>query len=136
MNKLSKYASLPFQDKILFLEALGWLILAKLILLLLPFRRILPLLRQKSSRETVRSDINVIKTALGRASAATPWLSTCLLKSIAARWMLKQRKIASHMAIGMGRDEKNRLLMHAWITSGNIEIVSKDNDFTELYVFE
>ena len=136
MSKIKKFIYLPFHEKILFFESLFWLICAKIILLILPFRKIIPLLRQKISKETAEAKLSDIKAALSRASGATPWHNTCLTKSIAARWMLKQRKIYSRMAIGMVHDEKGKLVMHAWLTAGKVEIVSRNNYFKELYLFE
>jgi len=55
---------------------------------------------------------------------------------MAARWMLKQRKIQSRMSIGMGKDEGGQRVMHAEIRAEGIEIVGKINEFKELYLFE
>lgn len=123
-------------EKLLFLEAIMWLSLAKLGLIFLPFRKILPLLQQKTSREVGITKLDSIKVALSRASVATPWRSTCLTRSIAARWMLKQRKIPSRMAIGMGHDSKGKILMHAYIAVRNVDIVSRIDDFKELFLIE
>jgi len=78
----------------------------------------------------------LIRDSIARASTATPWNSTCLLKSMAARWMLKQRRVPSCMSIGMGKDERGQRVMHAEISVGEIQIVSKINEFKELYLFE
>jgi len=136
LNKLRKFISLTVRDKFLFIEAFSWLLLAKLVLIILPFKRILPLLKQKESRKEGSFDVISIRDALARASTATPWLSTCLIKSMAARWMLNKRKIPSRMSIGMRKDIKGGLKMHAWISSRNIHIVNADKDYKELYFLE
>lgn len=136
MNKIKTFFLLPAREKFLFLEALSWLTLARLVLLLLPFRRILPLLKQKEFTVQGKTDPVSIRDATGRAAAATPWHSTCLMKSMAARWMLKRRRIPSGMAIGMAKDDKGKLMMHAWISAQGIDIVSKDQSYIELFIFE
>jgi len=136
LNKLRKFITLTVRDKFLFLEPLSWLILAKLVLIFLPFKRILPLLKQKKSLKESSVDIISIRDAIARASIATPWLSTCLLRSIAARWMLNVRKINSKMYIGMARNKKNELVMHAYISSIDVGIVAKIDGLNELYLFE
>jgi hypothetical protein len=127
---------LSVREKLLFLEALSWLILAKLALVFLPFKRILPLLKQKKPSGEKTADLVNIRDAIARAANITPWQNTCLTRSIAVRRMLKQRKIHSRLAIGMGHDENGKLLMHAWITANNIDIISNDEEFKELYLFE
>ena len=136
MNKLSKFAALPGKEKLLFLEAFQCLVSVRILLTLLTFKRILPLLRQKESIQASKADPALIRNAVARASVATPWTSTCLMKSMAARWMLKRRRLRSHMGIGMAKDIKGKLVMHAWIGVDGLDIVGKDQTYQELFVFE
>jgi len=136
MTRLSKFFSLPGSDKRLFLEALYWLVIAKALLIFLPFKRILPMLKQKESIQTGKADPAAIRDAIGRAATTTPWTSTCLMKSMAARWMLKRRKTPSHMGIGMMKDERGKLVMHAWVGVQGFEVISKDVSYRDLYHFE
>lgn len=136
MNQIRKFFLLHRKEKLLFFEAFFWIIWARGVLLFFPFRRILPLMKQKKHTVSASSGLEMIRASILRAAAATPWNSTCLMQSMAARQMLKRRRIHSRMSIGMTRDEHGKLLMHAWVECGDTTIVAKNIKFKELYMFE
>ncbi len=79
--------------------------------------------------------VEEIKTAVARASAVSPWRNKCLVSSLAARRMLNRRKIASRVSLGVAKNAVGKTVAHAWITAGEVEMVEKAGDFTELYNF-
>jgi hypothetical protein len=136
MGKFNKFFGLNSFEKLLFLEAFLCLTWAKIILTVIPFKRILPLLKQKKQNTQKQINLKSIRESIYRASSATPWHSTCLMQSMAARRMLKRREIPSRMSIGMAKDENGDLVMHAWVESGDVEIVRNNTEYKELYVFD
>jgi hypothetical protein len=56
----------------------------------------------------------------------------CLTQAIAAGIMLKQRRIAYNIYLGVARNNNNQLIAHAWLRSGDILVTGGDhcNQFT------
>ena len=55
-------------------------------------------------------------------SRHTLWESQCLVKAIAGMKMLEKRNIESTLYLGMAKDEKGKLIAHAWLRSGAIYV--------------
>lgn len=88
------------------------------------------------------SDIQVSKaTRVGWAvnvmSKYTLWESKCLVKAMAAKFMLDRRKLKNTLYLGMGKDENGNLVAHAWIKSCGITLTGGANagEFTVVSVF-
>ena len=54
-------------------------------------------------------DLMNIKRAIRRAKRLAFWRNICLVSSIAARWMLRHRKIKSEIYFGVKPDEKTKI---------------------------
>jgi len=127
-----KFLSLPFREKRLFLEALGFLYLAKTMLLLLTFRWCLKLMREKGTMDHIpaQEELLQIKRAVGRANKLAFWKNVCLVQSVAARWMLRRRKIHSEVIFGVKPgEEKTHILAHAWVESHGMEVVNRGGEY-------
>ncbi len=79
--------------------------------------------------------IEKIRVAVQRTGWVSPWRNRCLVSSLAARCMLRRRKIGSELSLGVAKDPKGKLLAHAWLKSGDFEIVEKRGSYTELFLF-
>ncbi len=79
--------------------------------------------------------IENIRDAVQRAGQVSPWRNRCLVSSLAARCMLSRRDIPSQIWLGVIKSDKNRLQAHAWLKSGEIEVVDMKREFTSLYTF-
>jgi hypothetical protein len=145
-SKASKFFALSPREKTLFLEAVLLQIWAGFVLKIVPFRRIPGLFADTtaegmpgeaaeglySQQQTVTG---LITRAVQRAAYVSPWKNRCLVSSLAARCMLRRRKIFSRLSLGMARDKDGRTVAHAWLRAGDIEVVRKDGDYTELFLF-
>lgn len=60
----------------------------------------------------------IVKTV----SCYTPWESKCLVQAIVGKIMLRQYGIANTLYLGVGRDERNCLIAHAWLRCADIII--------------
>ncbi len=60
-----------------------------------------------------------VKAAISR-SRHLIWARKCLVESIAAKRMLNRRKIPATLYMGVAKDEKGKMIAHAWLRSGNI----------------
>lgn len=125
-RKVYKFFSLSFSQKCMFFEALFWLVLAKLLIVLVPFRKIAPYLgvlngdvrSRLSSAETKKSE--AVKLAILMTSGNVGWKSVCLDQAMAASVMLKRRKVPHQLCMGVKKDEQKAAIeAHAWIMCGD-----------------
>ena len=49
--------------------------------------------------------------------------------------MLRRRKIQSLLSLGVAKDASGKLIAHAWLRAGDVEIVPANDSFQELYHF-
>lgn len=90
----------------------------------IPFSKLAPKLGEKmreTSYEPMDQHIKLIKDishTVYRSSKYTFWESECLVKALAARYMLKRRGIESTLYLGTRKDEQKKLVAHAWLRSG------------------
>lgn len=109
------------------LEAALALTAARAALALVPPRR---LLRDAAAVATPPSAVpppDARTLAGGRAVAAAiegaarrlPWTSTCLVRALAGRFMLRRRHIACALHLGVAKPA-DRLEAHAWLTVGDL----------------
>ena len=121
------------KEKALLAEAVFFLFLAKVMLLLLPFRFCIKTLTSHYNKTQPPGEKLIsVKLAIFRANRLAFWKNVCLVQAIAARWMLQRRKIGSSLSIGIKQDPKKIMLAHAWLKVGNHEIVSGANDYLPL----
>ncbi|HOC49234.1 MAG: hypothetical protein BWX96_03146 [Bacteroidetes bacterium ADurb.Bin145] len=148
---LGRFFRISGRERRLFLEALALQLWVGLLLKVIPFRRIPGLFwdRVQDSEFRVKGSKNqesevrnqeqkalfLLKAATQRASKVSPWKNKCLVSSLAARCMLRHRRITSQISMGLARTADNKTIAHAWINAGEFEIVEKRDDYTELYRF-
>ena len=157
-RKLRKFKELPFREKLLLLEAFLLQLWVGLLLKIIPFRWILRLFSNPETEASAMADsavengsqeekpdpaspspdsfvLNQIKSATSRASKASPWKNKCLVSSLSARCMLRHRRIVSELSLGVARSENGRVIAHAWLKSGDCELVAQNGEFTSLFFF-
>jgi hypothetical protein len=128
INQVGKFVKLPFAEQRLLIEATLLLAMARLALLLLPFRWLAPGLgreRSESPEEIPPAHAErarQVGLTVARMSRHVFWKAACLAQAITVQWMLKQRRISSTLYLGMAKDG-GKFLAHAWVRSGR-DIVS------------
>lgn len=141
---LRKFLSLTGTEKILLAESYFLHLLTGLLLKIIPFNRITKIYGKGRNDEKFspgstlhRTRLNacLIREATRRASLFSPWQNKCLVSSLAARVMLRRRKIDSDIFLGVAKDASGQTLSHAWITVGPIEVVPKRDGYSEMLVF-
>lgn len=55
---------------------------------------------------------------VNRSADNTPWESKCLVRALTAQSFLKRKKIPSTLYLGVGKDENDKMVAHAWIRAG------------------
>ena len=117
MNKIT------LRDYALFVEAWCFLAVARFMLLFVPFRRILAVMGQVNDSEnnadhkTPPLILKDIKLAIGRAAKRSPWRTMCFEQALAAKFMLKNRRLESIIYFGAAKNTTGgqKLLLHAWL---------------------
>jgi hypothetical protein len=117
MNLQQRCRNLTGQRLCLLVEALFHLAAARLALGMLPYRRYERLLGPAPcpAQDFPVVAAQAVGSAVRRAAALVPWRSDCLLQATAALWMLRRRKAAARLHIGVAAGG-NPLIAHAWLT--------------------
>ena len=125
--------SLPNGRKLLAGKAIFYLYFVKFLLLIVPVKTAmnLTLKKRKGRRSERQVSLMAVRQALGDADRLSFWKNRCLVKSIAGRWMLQRGGLDSRISFGVRHDDEGKLITHAWLKSGDFEVVGKDGDYVE-----
>ena len=126
MKALRKLLDLPGADSGLLLEAALILGVARLAIVILPFRHIAPWLGVRQSAtptaplpEAHARLVKRIGWAIHTAANHLPWQAVCLPQAIVAKLMLRRRGFASTLYLGASHDGAG-FKAHAWIRAGDV----------------
>lgn len=132
-------------ERLLLLEAFVSLGVARLLVLLLPFRWLAASLGERmgeSPPEATPADLRLallIGQAVRSAANYTPWQSVCLPQAVAGQWMLKRRGIAATLYLGVTKAENRpeQLAAHSWLRCGTIILTGSvgHGEFTVVATF-
>lgn len=105
-------------------ETAFWLTIARLSLVVVPFRRLALWLGPEATEaphhtEASRELLDRLAWALEVASNYTPWDTKCLARAIAGKAVLKSRRIASTLYLGVAKPDGSNLDAHAWLRCGD-----------------
>jgi Transglutaminase-like superfamily len=143
LRMVRRVLRLPLAGKLLLFETLVALALARVAVLLLPFRWVARVLgRQEVERDALDHAVHVadarqIAIMVHKAIKNVPWTSKCLDQALAAKVMLARRGISTTVYFGVKSDEQGQLAAHAWLRSGEIYVTGGRNrdEFTPISVF-
>ena len=115
-------------ERMLLLEAFLLLGLARLGVIILPFRWLAKSLGKHMKEDQtplLPADLKLsrlVGAAVRSAANYTPWGSVCLPQAVAAKWMLQRRNIPGTVYLGVMKDKTKpeKLAAHAWLRCGNI----------------
>jgi Transglutaminase-like superfamily len=125
--------TVTFKEYLLLIEAWFFLALARAILIVMPFKRIAPLLGKMNNIELSSQSreyttiLHHIKVGILRASRFSPWRTKCFEQAIAGKAMLRMRHISSLLYLGAYKDPVNQLKAHAWLIAGDIVVTGGPN---------
>jgi hypothetical protein len=116
-------------------EAVTWLLVLRLALLLIPFPRLargLGMLvppddpRVSAAGAATTADAarlaRDVSWAVTRGAAHAPFRAVCLPQALAARIMLKRRSVASVMRFGAAHAAGGPLATHAWLDAAGVKV--------------
>lgn len=125
-RKIRNFRNINTKDKLLFFEAFLLCGIARVIILLIPFKKIKKYIgrySQESPQEINTLHYKTIRRvawAVNIASKYTPWESKCFVQALVAQYMLKKRKIYSTLYLGIAKNGENGISAHAWLRSGKV----------------
>jgi len=146
LRKLKTFSALPKEEKLLFLEAFILLGVMRAAILTVSFKRLTKNFQHyngaidpEAVKQEQEADAKRIGLIITRAANNTPWESACLVQSLTASRMLKQREIPGVFYLGVKRSDGDKELMkaHAWSKCGSITVTGGENSdgFTILSTF-
>ena len=139
MRRLGKFLRLSSFDRRLFMEVAIWLGIARLAVLVVPFRWIAPFLgrHMAESPQTTEAKEKEIAERISRvvqtASRHMPWECKCLTRAIACKSMLKRRGLRTTLYLGVAKGGEEHLKAHAWLRTGDL-IVTGERDMDRFIV--
>lgn len=131
-----------YKEYVMFAEAWALMALSRILIFLMPFRKLLPLLgkpinqeeaEKAASKPTASLDLlKMIQKSILRASVRSPWRTKCFEQALTARMMLKKRKIKSVLYFGVSKNifdtSKKDTAAHAWIICSGFTITGGRNN--------
>jgi hypothetical protein len=128
IGALRSFFRYPPEQRRFLLEALLLLVLARLALRLLPFRRLRPFFDRRprrpppdpARRQRLRQQVS---WAIGRAAAHLPGQTVCFPRGIAAQIMLVHRGVPATLYYGAATLPGRGLTAHVWVQDGAAGVV-------------
>jgi hypothetical protein len=123
-RKLGTFLAMGAADRWLACEAIAMLGLARLTIILLPFRFIASWL-SRAPDSGVCDEILLlsVRKAVTTAARNVPWNAVCLPQAMAAKAMLARRGCGSSFHLGADFDAQGKLIAHAWLVAGGTIVV-------------
>ena len=135
LKTFRRFVKLAADKKWILTEAVLFLFVAKFLLLILPVKTVMKitLSLKKAKKQPDPNLLSQIKWALYNADRLSLWKNRCLVQSIAGRWMLQRRGIASQLSFGVKHDDNKEIIAHVWLLAGDFEVIEKGGEYNELY---
>ena len=108
----------------LLVEALLWLTIARLLVSMLPFRRVAALLgleecpQLRPPRPENAATLEAVAWVIPAVARQLPWTSTCLVRALAGNRLLRRRDVLAPLHLGARASGDRTLLAHAWLSAG------------------
>jgi hypothetical protein len=154
-RRLVRLAQVGHHRRAVLIEAVAWLLVARLSLIFVSFPRLARrfgtvvapadprALRAKSANEPDQARVaEEVGWAVTRAARHVPFNAVCLPQAMAARIMLKRRGVDSvlHFGARIGRDKMGQdkpIDAHAWLDAAGVEVTGYPvaNTFAEIACF-
>lgn len=138
IRKLKTFFHLPIKRKRLFAEAVATFVYVKLVLILLPFRKVADMFAgggtPDGDADKEAQILKEIRWAVNMTSKYVPYGKICLVQALAAKRMAARRGILTTAYFGVSRNEEGKLIFHAWLKYGDLIVTGgkTENIFQQL----
>jgi hypothetical protein len=125
-HKLNTLLSMRATDRSLVYEAILALALARIIVITMPFRFLVPWLSRSPETSSCDGELLLrVKRAVTMAARNVPWNAVCLPQAMAAKVMLARRGCGSALHLGAGANKHGKLVAHAWLVAGGVIVIGE-----------
>ena len=136
--RISRFNALDGVDKWLLMRAVGWLAVARVMMLAMSFKHLaarLSVSEDSAGREADPEVLSKVSWAVAAAANNVPWRSDCFPQTIAASKMLQKYGYESTIHLGVERVGDDELAGHAWLTSGDEVVTGRGVDLSKYTEF-
>ena len=123
-RKFKTFLAMRGAERLLVCEAVAMLTVARLIVLTVPFRYLVPWLSRVPEMASCDKGLPLsVGHAIATCARNVPWKAVCLPQAMAAKVMLARRGCGSVLHLGATIDSDGRLITHAWLVSGGAVVI-------------
>jgi Transglutaminase-like superfamily len=123
-RKLNTFRAMRGADRLLVCEAVAMLALARLIVLILPFRYMVPWLSRAPETDSCDKVLRLrVRNAVTTGARNVPWNAACMPQAMTAKTMLARRGCRSALHLGATIGTNGALIAHAWLVSGGEVVI-------------
>jgi len=115
----------------LFVRAIYWTGIARILIVFVPLKRFSFLLgnHMQVTPETIVSEnmvlLKAVEVAISRASRYVPWRCKCYEQAIAAKMILLGCGLETTFYYGVAKDQDKKLIAHAWVRCGDYIVTGR-----------
>jgi transglutaminase superfamily protein len=128
MRRLSKFWQLPVARRSLLIEAVLWLLIARLALRVFPFRWLAKFFERPAkgpeivgaARERLREEV---RWAIHLATRQLPGKTVCFPRAITAQEMLRRRGVGTTLYYGAAKMPGQGVTTHVWVQDGTEGVI-------------
>ncbi|WP_245516003.1 lasso peptide biosynthesis B2 protein [Ancylobacter aquaticus] len=136
----ARWRRLSWRDRALLGEALLTVGLARLAIVLVPFRHVARIAATRPRRPPAadaREQIIRVRWAIRAVARRMPFRALCLEQGLSARMMLNRRSLPTTLFYGVMKGAEGQLMAHLWVRSDEIEVIGTEGleRFTLLATF-
>jgi len=127
----ARWYKLRRSDQALLIQALLLLGMIRLALLIIPFRYLAGYLGERQSSAGTSSDrhyVHQVRWAIATVSRHAPWESKCLAQAIAAKILLRRRRLPNTLYLGVAKTGPDNMIAHAWLLSEDDMVTGGDSN--------
>ena len=142
MRLIRRFMELRWEDRLLLAESVASLAIARLALVVLPFRPIgrwasVEVTKPAPLGEARAANLRRVRWAVTATARRVPWRAMCFEQGLSAQFMLRRRRIATRLFYGAAFDDGGGLIAHVWVKDGDRNIVGGEiaSRFTVLATF-
>jgi hypothetical protein len=123
MQALRRLLAVKPTDWLILLKALAVVGVMRLLLLVLPYRKIRPFLPSGETGASAPADVSRrVAWAVRNASRLVPG-AACLPQALSAQYLLARKGFASRVRIGVRKGASEGFAAHAWLVSGEHVVI-------------
>lgn len=135
-KRVAKFIKLNHNEQKLFYYGCFISVKCSLVTLYLPIRSYAIRLGEKDKEsplilpENQFDDFEKVIRTIARVNRYTPWKKTCFSKAFTAKILLSRYNISSTLYLGVGKNDSNNLIAHAWLRCGD-KIISGNEQMSK-----